>query len=285
MTQKPVELFNILGFPVNNSMIAEALACLIVVTIIQIGMRDPKLVPSGMQNFVEWVVELMSNFIESLAGRATMERGFWFFGSLFIFILAENTLALVPGFGTIGWGHYAESPSMDGTWIAWWENLWKFEVTKPFLRGANANVNVTAAYAAIFFFMYFYWCIRQSGVAGSLFHIFGSKVKFPNPLLNWSFIVIFFLVGWIEVLSILVIRPIAFTFRLFGNIFGGEYLLDAMYKMAPNFAFVILVPFYFYELLVAFVQAFVFFALTAAFTGMITNSGDHEHDKEEKGAH
>jgi len=276
MTQAPVDLFTIpvINFPVNNSMIAEALACAAVVTIIQIGMRNPKLIPSGMQNFVEWVVELMSNFIESLAGRETMERGFWFFASLFIFILAENTLALVPGFGTWGWGHYVDGGN----------TIWDFEVTKPFLRGANANVNTTAAYAAIFFFMYFYWCVRQMGVGGSLFHIFGSKVKFPNVALNWTCIIVFFLVGWIEVLSILVIRPIAFTFRLYGNIFGGEFLLDSMYKLAPNFAFLILVPFYFYELLVAFVQAFVFFALTAAFTGMITNSGD-SHGSEEGKAH
>jgi len=45
--------------------------------------------------------------------------------------------------------------------------------------------------------------------------------------------------------------------------------------MWPGGAFITLIPFYFYELLVAFVQAFVFLALTAAFTGIITNSGDH----------
>jgi F-type H+-transporting ATPase subunit a len=264
MTPKPVDLFSIGGFPVSNSMIAEALATIIVITIVQIAMRAPKLIPSGMQNFVEWLVELLSNFTADLAGKKTMEIGFWFFGSLFVFLLAENTLALVPGFGTIGWG--------QGT------NIWNFEVDRPFLRGANANVNVTAAYAAIFFFAYFYWCIRGAGVGGSLVHIFGSKAKFPNPVLNWAFIVIFFLVGWIEVFSILFIRPIAFTFRLFGNIYGGEFLLDSMYKLAPNFAFVILIPFYFYELLVAFVQTFVFFALTAAFTGIITNAGDHSAD-------
>lgn len=269
MTPKPVDLFSIGGFPINNSMIAEAIATVVVITIVQIAMRAPKLVPTGMQNFVEWLVELLSNFVENLAGRATMERGFWYFGGLFVFILAENTIALLPGFGSFGWGH--------GT------NIWNFEVTHPFLRGANANVNVTAAYAAIFFFAYFYWCIRGAGVGGSLIHIFGSKAKFPNALLNWTFIVIFFLVGWIEVFSILIIRPIAFTFRLFGNIYGGEYLLDSMYKLAPHFAFLILIPCYFYELLVAFVQTFVFFALTAAFTGIITNAGDHS--SEAKDAH
>jgi F-type H+-transporting ATPase subunit a len=270
MKPKPVDLFSIGGFAINNSMISEAIVTVIIVAFIQVAMRAPKLIPTGMQNFVEWIVELMSNLIESLAGRETMQRGFWFFAGLFVFIFAENLLALLPGVGTIGYGH------MEGN---------HFEVTQPFFRGANANVNVTAAYSTIFFFMFFYWCYRQSGVGGSLFHIFGSKVKFLNPIANWAFIVIFFLVGWIEVLSIFFIRPLAFTFRLFGNIFGGEYLLDSIYKMAPNFAFLTLVPFYFYELLVAAVQAFVFFALTAAFTGILTNTGDHHDEPKDAKAH
>jgi F0F1-type ATP synthase membrane subunit a len=53
--------------------------------------------------------------------------------------------------------------------------------------------------------------------------------------------------------------------------------------MSPNFAFISLVPCYFYELLVAFVQAFVFFVLTAVFTGIFTNADDHS--TEEKDAH
>ena len=268
MSPKPVDLFSIGGFAINNSMIAEAIAVLVIVTVVQIAMRKPQLIPSGLQNFVEWLVESLVHFLEGLCGRATTRTGFWFFGGLFVFVVFENILALLPGFGSFGYGH--------GT------NLWNFEVTRPFLRGANANVNVTAAYAAIFFVMFFYWCIRQSGLGGSLNHIFGSRVKFENPFANWLFILLFFAVGWIEVASILLIRPIAFTFRLFGNIYGGEFLLDSMYKMSPHFAFIILVPFYFYELLVAFVQAFVIFALTAAFTGLITNTGDHS---KEAGAH
>ena len=180
MKPYPVNLFKIGGFVINNSMISEAIVTVIVVTIVQIAMRAPKLIPSGLQNLVEWAVELMSNLIESLAGRETMQRGFWYFGSLFIFIFAENFLALLPGVGTIGYGHMVNG---------------HFEVTQPFLRGANANVNVTAAYSAIFFVMFFYWCFAQSGVKGSLHHVFGSKVKFPNALANWTFIVIFFLVG------------------------------------------------------------------------------------------
>lgn len=268
MTPAPVDL-QFGPLTVNGSIISEAIAVAVIIAFVQVAMRAPKLIPSGAQNFVEWVVELMSNFVESLAGRETMQRGFWFFGGLFIFVFVENILALFPGVGTIGYGHVENG---------------HFEVTEPFLRGANANVNLTAAYAAVFFFMYFYWCVRQLGVWGSLGHIFGTKVNFSNPIINWTFILVFFLVGWIEVISILFIRPIAFTFRLFGNIFGGEFLLDSMYKMAPNFAFIILIPFYFYELLVAFVQAIVIFALMAAFTGMLTNAGD-DHAPNAEGAH
>jgi F-type H+-transporting ATPase subunit a len=206
----------------------------------------------------------MTNFLEMLMGRETTRRGFWYFGGLIVFIVLGNLLALVPGVGTFGFGH--------GT------NMWNFEVTKPFFRGANANDNLTAAYSAIFFFMFFYWCYRSAGVGGSLFHIFGPKVRFKNPFADWLFILIFFTVGWVELLTILFVRPIAFTFRLYGNIFGGEYLLDSIYKMAPNAAFITLVPFYFYELLVALVQAFVFFVLTAAFTGLITNTSTHPED-------
>ena len=113
-------------------------------------------------------------------------------------------------------------------------------------------------------------------MGGSLFHIFGPKVRFKNVARRpGSSSSIFFIVGWVELLTILFVRPIAFTFRLYGNIFGGEYLLDSIYKMAPNLAFLTLVPFYFYELLVAIVQAFVFFVLTAAFTGLITNTSSH----------
>jgi F-type H+-transporting ATPase subunit a len=81
-------------------------------------------------------------------------------------------------------------------------------------------------------------------------------------------------VGLIEVISILIIRPIAFTFRLYGNIYGGDYLLDSIFKASPLFSPLILAPFYTYELLVAFIQAFVFCVLTAVFTALSCNGGN-----------
>jgi F-type H+-transporting ATPase subunit a len=264
----PVKLFSIGGFEINNSMIAALIASAVVITVVQVAMKAPKLVPSGLQNVVEWVVESLSNFIESITGRETMLRGFWYFGGLFVFVFAENLLALLPGVGTIGYGHG------EG---------WDFKVTQPFLRGANANANMTAAYAAIFFVMWFYWTIRGVGLVGVLKDIFASKVKFPNFFLNATFVLLFFAVGLLEALTILFIRPIAFTFRLYGNIYGGESFLDTIYHTAPNhfLATLFLIPAYMWEFIVAFIQAFVFFILTVVFTGILTNAHGGEHKKKQ----
>ncbi len=107
--------------------------------------------------------------------------------------------------------------------------------------------------------------------------IFGSKVKFNSVFLNIPFGLLFFVVGLIEVLTILFIRPIAFTFRLYGNIFGGESFLDTIYRTAPNhlLATLFLIPAYMWEFIVAFIQAFVFFILTVVFTGILTNTAAH----------
>lgn len=265
---KPNTVFTIpyVGFEITSSMIVAAITTVLLIAFVQIAMRNPKLVPTGMQNFTEWVVEMLSNLLEKTLGYKMMVRGFWFFASIFVFIFGANLVSLLPFVGTFGYGHVVNG---------------HFEVEEPFLRGANADVNVTAAFATIFFFLWFYWSLSALGPWAFVSHIFGSKVKFPNMFGNALFGIIFFLVGIIELISILVIRPLAFTFRLYGNIYGGEYLLHAIYKMSPLFAPLLLVPFYFLELLVAFIQAFVFCILTAVFTSIMVS----EEHSEEEGAH
>jgi F-type H+-transporting ATPase subunit a len=64
-------------------------------------------------------------------------------------------------------------------------------------------------------------------------------------------------------------RPISLSFRLYGNIFAGENMLEAMGKLVPSLNWLLPVPFYFMELLVGLVQALVFMLLTAVFTMLI----------------
>jgi len=91
-------------------------------------------------------------------------------------------------------------------------------------------------------------------------------------------VVVFLLVGVLEVVSIL-FRPVSLSFRLFGNVYAGENMLEAMSSVLPGWfgSIVIPIPFYFLEVLVGMVQALVFMLLTAVFTLLICQH-DPSHD-------
>jgi F-type H+-transporting ATPase subunit a len=72
---------------------------------------------------------------------------------------------------------------------------------------------------------------------------------------------------------------VSLSFRLYGNIFAGETMLETMARM-PKIGWLVQVPFYFLELLVGIVQALVFMLLTAVFTLLIC-----QHHEEPSAAH
>jgi F-type H+-transporting ATPase subunit a len=147
-------------------------------------------------------------------------------------------------------------------------------VTQPLLRGGNADLNMTSAMAVLFMVCWLVWALQSDGVWGFALHIFGPKGE-NTGFLKYMMIVVFFLVGFLELLSI-AFRPISLSFRLYGNIFAGENLLDALSNTVQSpawakavFSALLPVPFYFLELLVGLVQALVFMLLTAVFTALI----------------
>ena len=81
-------------------------------------------------------------------------------------------------------------------------------------------------------------------------------------------IVVFFAAGCLEIVSIL-FRPISLSFRLYGNIFAGENMLETMSRLVPGLGWLLPIPFYFMELLVGLVQALVFMLLCAVFTLLV----------------
>ncbi len=218
----------------------------------RVATRKMELVPAGAQNFLEWLVEALYEFLEGIIGSKLVKRTYWFFATVFIFILFTNWFGLIPGVGTIGWG--ASGPH-------------GFEVTRPLLRGGNADLNMTLAMAMIFFACWIVWAIQVVGIKGIFLDLFGPKGDTTGAM-RLLMIVVFFLVGFLEVLSIL-FRPISLSFRLYGNVFAGENMLESMARLVPAFGWLLPVPFYFMELLVGIVQALVFMLLTAVFTMLI----------------
>jgi F-type H+-transporting ATPase subunit a len=256
---KPTPLFQIGKFVITNSMLVTWIVAAGIIVFAQVATRRIKPIPSGIQNFWEWLVEGLHNFLEGIIGRQLVSKTFWFFATIFIFILFVNWFGLIPGVGTIGWGHHDPTTGV-------------FHVDRPLLRGGNADLNMTTAMAAIFFVLWLIWAIQAQGVGGFLKHLFAPKGE-TTGILKLLMAVIFFMVGWLEVVSIL-FRPISLSFRLFGNIYAGESILEAMSTMIPWLSWLLPIPFYFMEIIVGIVQALVFMLLTAVFTMLIAQ---HDH--------
>jgi F-type H+-transporting ATPase subunit a len=237
--------------PISNSMIMVWIAVGLIVVFCRVATGKMSMIPAGAQNFAEWIVESLYSFLENLMGAHLTKRTFWFFGSVFFFILVSNYLALIPGVGTVTYG---------GT---------------PVLRGGNADINLTAAMAFTFAILWLYWAISENGLKGFIAHIFAPKGV--QGFLFWALMPLFIFVGFLEIISI-AIRPVALSFRLFGNIYGGEQTLEKLMALVPEWlAFLPALPFYFMELLVGFVQALVFTLLCAIFLKLICDHGE-EHE-------
>ena len=262
------QLFSIGGFPVTNSMLMVWLVAGAIIAVAQLATRRMSLIPSGLQNTIEWLVENLYEFLEGILGKHLVKRTFWFFGTIFILILFVNWAGLIPGVGTVGW--QLTGPGVD-----------PHDRFRPLLRGGNADLNMTAAMAFTFALLWFYWAISENGLKGFLSHIFAPKGRFGG-LMAVFMLFVFLFVGVLEVVSIL-FRPVALSFRLYGNIFAGENILEnMMFVVGDNkwLAWLPPIPFYFLELLVGLIQALVFMLLTSVFLKLICDHGDDHAEKE-----
>src|SRR5436309_13294359 len=261
---KPAELVHIGKFAITNSMLVTWVVAAAIIILAQLATRRIQPIPSGLQNFWEWLVESLHNFLEGIIGRELVRKTFWFFATIFIFILFVNWFGLIPGVGTIGWGHY------DPNGV--------FHIDRPLLRGGNADLNMTTAMAALFFVLWMVWALQAHGVGGFLQHLFGPKGG-TSGILKLLMALVVFMGGWLELVSIL-FRPVSLSFRLFGNIYAGESILEAMSTMNRWLSWLLPIPFYFLELLVGVVQALVFMLLTAVFRLLIAQHGPEQHAHE-----
>lgn len=264
----PREIASIMGFPISNSMLLSWIVTVLLIVLAFASTRRMVLVPSGLQNLIEAVIEAINNMVGDIAG----ERGKRFFpivATIFLFVLLGNWLSLVPGVGpiTIATAH---------------EHA-------PLLRAPSADLNNTVALAVISVFMTQVFSIMALGVLGytGRWFNFGKLGNFFGGLVGlrprkgagglfWGIIDAF--VGFVELFSELM-KLITFSFRLFGNILAGEVILIVM---AYLFAQVLPLPFYALELFVGFIQAFVFAILTLVFMNIATAhhggaTGEAEH--------
>ncbi|MGA7699213.1 MAG: F0F1 ATP synthase subunit A [Thermoguttaceae bacterium] len=259
LTQEAVDIAHVFGLPITNSIFVTWLTAIGLIAFAQLATRHMKLVPDGAQNVCEWLVETLYDFLQGIIGRHLVQRTFWFFASLFIFILAANWAGLIPGSDTVGWGHR----TAEGFWI-----------DQPIFRGATADLNMTLAMALVFFVCWTVWAFQELGPLGVLREVFAPKGE-TSGAMRVVMVIVFFAAGCLDIISIL-FRPISLSFRLYGNVFAGENMLQTMMKLVPSLGWLLPIPFYFLEVLVGLVQAMVFMLLTAVFTLLMSPQGEEE---------
>lgn len=237
-------VFTIFGWPVSNSVLATWLGMLVLLIIAIVATSKMKLIPSGIQNVMEWTVELLLNLIDSVThDRKKSAKFLPWVATFFLFIITVNWMELIPGFGTIGLE----------------EIIYGKTSLVPFLRSANTDINTTLALAIVSVLL-----IQIFGIAAvGFFKHFKKFVNFSSPM-N-------FFIGVLEGISE-ISKIISFAFRLFGNIFAGEVLLIVIAFLIPYIA---PLPFYALEVFVGFIQALVFSMLTLVFLTMATTAEEH----------
>lgn len=270
LSQGAPVLFHLGPTPISNSMLVSWIITLVILLMVRSATGKIALVPHGMQNFFEFIIESLYEALEGIMGSHLTRRTFWFFASVFLFILFSNWLSLVPLIGNL--------TVIPATSIGAESSPHRVGL----FRAVNSDLNMPLAMATLYGILWLYWSIREVGPLGMLQHIFGVKGGLTG-ILKWSLFPLFFAVGFIEIISIL-FRQISLPLRLYGNIFAGENLLEVMTHLGLSFQGVMKVlgillplPFYFLEILVAFVQALVFMLLTSVFTSMMCQHEEETH--------
>lgn len=241
------------------------------------------LVPRGIGNLMEALLEMLYNLTESSAGKKWAPMIFPWFATIMIYVLFANLLKLIPGFESIGVLHPAHG---EGHAIAPLFGHWsllqpqKLEtggfILAPFFRGISIDLNFTAALAIISVVMIQVVGFRAQGW-GYLSKFFNVRTMFKVPFFG----AMDFLVGLLELISELS-KVLSFAFRLFGNMFAGMVLVAVVAALLGKIT-ILPAMIYMFELFVGIIQAFVFGMLTMVFMAQATQG--HGHEEEHAEAH
>ncbi|MGE3512550.1 MAG: F0F1 ATP synthase subunit A [Vicinamibacterales bacterium] len=244
-------------------------AALVFVTVtltIRAYLRQDRLIPSGLMNAIEALVEFIRDSIAlPNVGRKWVNTYTPLLLTFFVFILAANALGLVPVFDALGLLNHYVLHADEHSFLA------------RVVHGgttATANYNVTAALSSIVFFAII--------VAGSRAHGFVQHwINLVPHGLAWP---LYILLIPIEVMG-MIVKPFALTMRLAANMTGGHiailailsfvFIFTEMFSQAIagiGVGLAVSVPLAVgisaLEIIVVLVQAYVFTLLTAVFIGM-----------------
>ncbi len=242
---KPEIIGTFFGMPIANSLVLSLFTSTLLVGGGILAVQSLKIVPKTVQNVVETLIEGILDFFESALGNREQAKKFFpLVATIFLFILFNNWIGVLPGTGSFG---LKETHDHITTIV-------------PFFRSANSDLNTTFALAIISVAAIQWYGIRKLGFSKHISKFF-TVTKGPIP----------FFVGILEFIAEFA-KILSFGFRLFGNIFAGEVLLLIIMTLVPLLA---PFPFILLEFFVGFIQALVFAMLTLIFLKIATETVEH----------
>jgi len=255
-------IFHIGNFTVTNSLISSWSVVVVLVILAVVLGRSIKKIPQGIQNIFEIMVEKAVEMMDSVThDSAKSKKIFPFVFTIFIFLLLNNWLGLLPGVGSIG---FIETSHGHSVFVPWF-------------RGATADLNTTLALAIFSVLAANFFGVLTVGGWNFLnkFVNLRALAEIPGKVVKEPAIIfvnpIKFFVGLIEVVGE-VAKVASLSFRLFGNVFAGEVLLASM---AAIFAFAVPIPFIFLEIIVGIIQALIFAMLTLVYFTIASTAEEH----------
>ncbi len=211
-----------------NTLIATYAVMAIIIGLALAYVRNLKNKPSKKQVFFESLVDLPHAIVKTQISHNTYKY-VPLIGTIFLFILVSNWFGLLP------W----RTIELFGTPFG-------FEIASP-----TNDLNTNAAIAFVAVASYWFYGIQKKGLAHFKHYIQPIPILLPLNLMED------------------VSRPLSLSFRLFGNILGGEIVMGILLFLTAPFIVTSLVvlPMMTLEVLVGFIQAFIFSILTASYIG------------------
>ncbi|MCU7850675.1 MAG: F0F1 ATP synthase subunit A [Candidatus Thiodiazotropha sp. (ex Monitilora ramsayi)] len=209
-------------------------------------------VPTGMQNFVEWLVDFIDDSVRgSFSARNALVAPLAL--TIFVWIFLQNLMDLVP---------------VD--LIPWISGLLGIHFMKVV---PSTDPNATFGMAIGVFLLVLFYSIKIKGVGGFVGELTLQPFSSKNPLVNALFIPINFVLEFVSLIA----KPISLALRLFGNMYAGEMifiLIAIMYNaglILGLFGGVLQLGWAIFHILIITLQAFIFMTLTIVYLDMAHN--------------
>lgn len=234
-------------FELDRLMLVRILLSVVMIAFFAIAMRSPKLVPRGVQNVAEIALDFVRiNIAEEILGKEQGKRFLPVITTIFFLVLASNLGSVIP-----------------------------FLNISP-----NARIGMPMVLAALAYIVFNYVGIKRYG----FFKYVKSSVVVPGVPLPYHFLLV-----PIEFISTFILRPFTLTVRLLANMLAGHILLVLFFSATWFFFFTsggfqsvfgvaslaAAIAFTFFELLVIFLQAYIFSLLTAVYIELALHADSH----------